>query len=348
MSDTAAHTSGSALAAGIQPSPPKRSGRRWAIDALRSQAFTLVIVIGVLAVVIELDNSVFLTGPNIVTLLRSAVTTFIIGCAATVVFASGGLDLSVGAYFSLGGAAVGLLIMAGVPWPLAIVLSLAIGALLGLVNAALVILVKVPPIIATLATFYAVGGASVILTNGDSIAPLPDAFNQLGQGAILGVPYLILYAVAIGIIFHFVLSATHFGYNAKIIGGNETAALANGVRVRRVKSAVYALSGAVAVLAGVLYAARTGTGDPQAGGADLTFSVITAVLVGGTSLFGGVGSIIGTAAGAVLFAVIQNGLTIIGVNPLYSNVVIGVILAGAVALDSWRRSRAFRVGRAKR
>jgi len=322
-----------------------RTAVRRLVPAMRSPAATLVVVVAVLTVLITAANPTFLTPDNLITLLRAAVTTFIIGCAATVVFASGALDLSVGAVFTMGGVVVGGATVAGVPWPVAALLGVGAGALLGLVNAALVIAARVPPIIATLGTFYAVGGLAVIVTNGSPISPLPDGFNAMGQGSVVGVPLLILYGAVVGVLVAVLLATTRFGYDAKAVGGNENAARANGVRVTSVKTRVYALSGAAAALAGVLYAARTGTADPQAGGADLTFNVITAVLIGGTSLFGGIGTVAGTALGAVLFAQIQNGLILSGVNPLYSNVVVGVILVAAVALDGWRRSRAFRVGR---
>lgn len=330
--------------------PPKRAPKTSAgANRLRtlvnSQAASLALVIIVLAVVLQINNPVFLTPDNVITLLRSAVTTFVIGCAATIVFTSGGLDLSVGAVFNFGGMTVGLLLVGGVPWPIALFAGLVVGALLGLVNAALIIVAKVPPIIATLATFYAVGGAAIILTDGAPIAPLPEAFTTIGQSSIGTIPLLLVYALVVGVVFYFVLARTRFGYNVQAVGGNEHAALANGVKVKKIKAQVYAISGMVAALAGILYAARTGTADPQAGGTDLTFAVITAVLIGGTSLFGGIGSIVGTAMGAILFAIIQNGLTVAGVNPLYSNVIIGTILAAAVALDSWRRSRAFASGR---
>jgi ribose transport system permease protein len=343
--------------AGLQLSPARNTpvnekvGPRW-WTVLRRVAVgpsaPLLAVIVVLAIITSLDSSVFLTQPNIVTMLRAAVTTFIVGCAATMIFTSGGIDLSVGAYFNIGGVATGGLLVAGVPWPFAVVGGLATGAALGLVNAALVVIAKVPPIIATLATFYAVGGLAVIVTDGNPISPLPASFDALGQGELIGIPLLIVYALVVGVIAYLVLEKSVFGYDVKAVGGNERAALSNGVRVKRVKAIVYAISGLAAAFAGILYAARTATADPQAGGTDLTFGVITAVLIGGTSLFGGIGSIVGTALGAVLFAEIQNALTIANVDPLYSNVVVGVILAAAVALDGWRRARAFTVRRSPR
>lgn len=314
-------------------------------QVVSGQVAALVAAVVVIAVVAQSRNDVFLTQDNLIALLRAGVTTFIIGCAVTLVFTSGGLDLSVGAVFTLGAVVAAELMTSGLPWAFAVVVGVAAGGLLGLVNAGLIIWARVPPIIATLSALYAVSGLALVVTGGNFVAPLPDGFNAVGQSSIGSVPWLIVYAVAIGLAFHVLLGRTRFGYDVKAMGGNERAALANGVRVTRLKIEVYALSGAVAALAGILYASRTGTADPQAGGTDITLQVIAAVLIGGTSLFGGIGSISGTALGALLFAEIQNALTVIGVNPLYQNIVIGVILAAAVATDSWRRSRAFHVSR---
>lgn len=322
--------------------------RRWSGTVqlrglLTSQVGVLLAVVAVIAVVAELDNPVFLTADNVVALLRAGVTTFVIGCAATVVFTSAGLDLSVGAVFTAGGVVAALLMHAGVPWPLAVLIAVASGAVLGAVNAGLVILAKVPPIIATLSTLYAISGLALVLTGGNPITPLPDGFDAIGQANLGQLPWLIVYAALIGVVFHVVLARTRFGYDVQALGGNERGALANGVPVRAAKSVVYIISGAVAALAGILYASRTGAADPQSGGTGITLEVIAAVLIGGTSLFGGIGTISGTALGAVLFAEIDNALTVVGVDPLYQNIIIGAILAAAVAADSFRRSRAFRI-----
>jgi ribose transport system permease protein len=323
--------------------PLSGSAARLLRPLVSGQVAALVLAVVVIALVAQSRNSVFLSQENVVALLRAGVTTFMVGCAVTLVFTSGGLDLSVGAVFTLGAVVAGELMTRGLPWLLAMVVGISAGALLGLVNSGLIIWARVPPIIATLSALYAVSGLALVVTGGNFVAPLPDGFDALGQATIGSVPWLIVYAVVVGIVFHVLLGRTRFGYDVKAMGGNERAALANGVRVTRLKIQVYAISGAVAALAGILYAARTGTADPQAGGTDITLQVIAAVLIGGTSLFGGIGSIPGTALGALLFAEIQNALTVIGVNPLYQNIVIGVILAAAVATDSWRRSHAFRL-----
>jgi ribose transport system permease protein len=309
------------------------------------QTLPLAAVILVIAVVSQIDNSTFLSGGNVIALLRSAVTTFIIAAGATVLLTAGGLDLSVGGVFNLAAIVGAELMIHGMFWPLAFAVGLLSGVAVGLLNAGLVIYLRVPPIISTLSTFYAVSGLAVIITGGNVLAPLPNGFNAIGQNDLGPIPLLIVYAAVIGVAAHVLLSKSRFGYDVQAVGGNERAARANGISIQRIKLWVYALSGAAAALAGLLYAARTGAGDPQAGGTDITFQVIAAVLIGGTSLFGGVGRVLGTALGAILFAEIDNSLVIIGINPLYQDVIVGVILAVAVALDSWRRRRVFEIAR---
>jgi len=304
----------------------------------------LILTLVVIGAYAQSQNSVFLEHDNLMSILRAAVTTFIIGCAATFVFVAAGIDLSVGAVFALGAVTAGELMGHGWAWPPALALGVLAGAGVGLVNAGLVHLARVPPIIATLSTLYVFGGVALVWTDGTPLTDLPGGFADLGQSEPAGVPALVLYAVAIGVISHVLLRSTPFGYDVQALGGNARAALANGVRVRRVSTMVYALSGGAAALAGILYAARTGAVDAQNGGTDVTLSVVAAVLIGGTSLFGGVGSIPGTALGALLFSEINNALTVSEVNALYQNIILGTILALAVATDSWRRARAFRTG----
>ena len=183
--------------------------------------------------------------------------------------------------------------------------------------------------------------APSVYTGGTNLFGFPDAFNVLGQGRLFGIPFLVYYAVIFGIVFHVLLEHTVFGYETRITGGNRLAASANGVRVKLLDLQLYALSGATAALAGIMFMARTSTASPAAGGSALTFQVITAIIIGGTSLFGGTGSIIGTALGTLLFAVLNNGLAVVNVNPLYQNIFIGVILVVAVAFDQVQRKRRF-------
>jgi ribose transport system permease protein len=193
-------------------------------------------------------------------------------------------------------------------------------------------------------SFAAVGLVTVI-TGGNPLFNFPVAFDNVGQLNLFGIPFLVYYAVIIGVIFHVILEKFRFGYDTKAIGGNSSAALSNGVRVARVTASLYIVSGAIAGLCGILLTARVSTADPAAGGTGFTFQVLAAVIIGGTSLFGGVGTITGTALGSLLFSVINNVLALTNTNPQWQNVATGVILVAAVAFDAARRSRRFRSGR---
>lgn len=312
-------------------------------DRLRAiatrQEVTIAGVILVFGIAITIVNPVFASPSNLIDLLRSTVVYFVAACGLTLVVVAGGFDFSVGSAFTLGGISAAWLMTQGVFWPIALLCGVALGAAMGLVNATIIDRLHVPPIITTLGMFYFIAGAVVLFTGGRDIQPLPDGFNSFGKGTLLTIPFLIWYAVIIGVIYHLVLNHTRFGYNVKAVGGNLNAAVANGISAVRTNAWLYAGAGAIAALAGILYAARTGSGQVSAGGAGFTLTAISAVLIGGTSLFGGVGSIAGTALGALLFAAIQNGLAIASVPAQFSNMIIGGILVVAVAFDAYRRRR---------
>ena len=307
-----------------------------------AQKAGLLMVIVLLCAIFGSFNPVFLSYGNFMEILRAGSLYFIVACASTMILVGGGLDFSVGSIFPLGGIVAGALMLAGMPWPVAIVFGVMAGALVGLVNAIVIVKYDVPPLIATLGTFFAIGGAITVYTGGTNLFGFPDSFNILGQGRVFGIPYLVFYAAVFGVIFHILLEHTVFGYETRIVGGNRQAASANGVRVEWLDMKLYALSGATAALAGIMFVARTSTASPAAGGSALTFQVITAIIIGGTSLFGGTGSITGTALGVMMFAVLNNGLAVINVNPLYQNIFIGFVLVAAVAFDQMQRKRRFK------
>ncbi len=324
--------------------PVRGSGLRDGIGQFTQQLGLIGVVI-VLAVAFQFTNSVFISTGNVLEILRSATLYFIVACPVTLIVVAGGLDLSVGAVYALGAVASGMMMVAGVPWPVALLGGVALGAAIGWLTGALSVFLKLPSLIASLATFFVASGVAVVVTGGRDIFGFPPEFTNIGGGNVLGVPNLIFIAIAVGIVFHLLLERTTFGYNVRATGGKRSAALANGIRVRRVDLILFATSGGVAALAGILGASRIYSASPLAGGNGLTFQVLTAVIIGGTSLFGGIGTITGSALGALMFAVINNGLASSGVNPLYQNIFIGVILAVAVAVDQFRRQRRFRAGR---
>lgn len=306
---------------------------------------TLLAVILIIAVATALRNPNFLNVGNLTDIARAAVMYFVMACGASLLMIGGGLDFSVGAVFTLGGISAAWLMKIGVPWPLAILGGMAVGIVAGYLNSKVIGKLHVPPIIATLGTFFIYTGLCVQITGGQDIVPLPREFQALGQGAILGVPFVVLYAIVVGFGFWFLIERTPFGIEVRAVGGNRKAAIANGVKVNRIDTTLYVLAGATASLAGIIYAARVGSGQVAAGGSGVTLAVVTAVLIGGVSLLGGLGSISGVAVGALLLSEIDNALIVAAVPPQYNTIVVGVILIAAVAIDHIRRERLYRVRR---
>lgn len=306
------------------------------------QETTLLLVIAAIGVLATLRNPDFMEQSNIIEILRSSVIYFVMGCGAALLIIGGGLDFSAGAVFTLGALTCCSLLTAGVWIPVAILVGLLAGAALGLVNHLVITYLHVPPIIATLGTFFIVLGYNTRVTGGVDILPLPDAFTALGQTAFAGVPSVIWYAVLTGVVFWVLLERTRFGVNLRALGGNRQAAIGNGIRIGRLDLALYVLAGVTSAFAGIIYSSRVGAGQVEAGGSSTTLVVVTAVLIGGVSLLGGMGSITGVAVGAVLLSVIDNALVIAAIPPQYNNIVVGAILIAAVAVDHLRRQRIYR------
>ncbi len=320
----------------------KRSTRSIITGSLMRQEATLLLVILVIGIGSAVTNPAFLSGDNLLEILRSTVIYFVMACGAGLLVIGGGLDFSAGASFAAGALACSGLLVNGVWVPVAILGGLAVGAAVGTVNHLVITYWHVPPIIATLGTFFIIIGINAKVTNGVDILPLPAGFTDLGQGAFVGVPNVIWYAVVVGLAFWFLLERTRFGVNVRALGGNREAAVGNGLRTVRLDLALYILAAATAALAGMIYSARVGAGQVEAGGSATTLVVVTAVLIGGVSLLGGLGSITGVAAGALLLSVIDNALVVTGIPPQYNNIVVGAILIAAVAVDHLRRNRLYR------
>lgn len=309
---------------------------------LLRQETTLLLVILAVGAFATYRNPIFTSTNNLTDIGRATVIYFVMACGAGLLMIGGGLDFSVGNIFTMGGITCAWMLVHGVPWPLAVVIAIAAGVGIGIVNNAVIAYLHVPPIIATLGTFFILDGVAVQVTHGTDILPLPAGFQNLGQGDVGGVPYIVLYAIVVGLAFWFALELTPFGVNVRALGGNRQAAIGNGLRVGRLDLALYVLSGATAAFAGVIYAARVGSGQVQAGGASTTLTVVTAALIGGISLFGGLGTITGVAVGALLLSEIDNALVVARIPPQYNSIVVGAILISAVAVDHLRRKRLYR------
>ena len=290
-------------------------------------------------------NANFARTGNLIEVVRSMSSLGLMALGLTLLIVVGELDLSVGATYGLAAMVMGKVWVSGVPLPLAFVIGLATGAGVGVVNAGLTLLVGMPSFIATLATLNVAGGLTLWISNAQSIAPAfntpPPAHWELGWFSALGatilpfsipiqVAWLVVLAVLVGLLLHRSL----FGFRLFAIGGNPEAARVAKLPVTRYKFVTFVLCGTLAALAGILDFSFLGSTDPSAG-SSLLFPVFAAVVIGGASLSGGRGLIVGTVLGTLLLETLTNGLSIIGVGSYGQLIFVGAAIAGAVALDRW-------------
>lgn len=296
-------------------------------------------VLGLLVVALSLLSPYFLSVSNFLNILLATSVIGVLAYGATFVIAAAGIDLSLGSVLGLS-CVVGALALEtlGLPWPLGVLACIATGAVCGAVNGVLNARVGIPAFIVTLGMLGVARGLGLVLTNGVPVYGLDPAVVYIGQGRPWGIPFPVFVFLAAGAVCHFVLAYTRFGRYALVIGDNETAARAMGVRVTRHRIALYTLSGGMAGLAGLLFMARTNAGDPTAG-INYELTAITATILGGTNLFGGRATIAGTLVGALIMGVLQNGLNLLAVSSFYQQMAIGTVLVLAVWLDQANRAR---------
>jgi ribose transport system permease protein len=281
----------------------------------------------------------FLTVSNLLNVLEQTAINAIVAVGMTFVIISGGIDLSVGSILALSGIALGTALEAGAGAPLAIALALAVGLACGLVNGGLVTFGRLPPFIATLGMMSVARGAALMLAEGRPISGFGEEFRILATGRVLMVPAPAIIAAGIYAVAHFVLANTVFGRAAYAIGGNEEAARLSGVHVRYHKTAIYGVAGLMSAAAAVILTARLNSAQPTAG-TMYELDAIAATVIGGTSLLGGEGTITGALIGALIMGVLRNGLNLLNVSSFFQQVVIGVVIIGAVLVDmSLKRHR---------
>ena len=282
----------------------------------------------------------FLTPHNLTDLGTRVAVVAILALGQTFVVVSGGIDLSVGSVLGLAGVAFGwATAVAHLPLPVGILIALGAGALAGLVNGSLVAFGGLPPFIATLAMLSAARGLALVISGGLPLDPMPEGVRDLGSAYLLGfVPLPVAFMVAVWGLAVVVLRGTYAGRCVYAIGKNEETSRLSGINVERQKLLVYTLSGLFAAVAGILLTASLDSALPQSG---FTFELdsIAAVLIGGASLSGGVGSASGTLVGALVVGVLRNGLDLLGVAAVWQQVVIGAVIALAAMMDTLRRRK---------
>jgi ribose/xylose/arabinose/galactoside ABC-type transport system permease subunit len=312
----------------------------WRVRLTSATAFRVesLLVLAVLVAVMTVTAwPYFLTVSNALNILLATSTLGVLAIGMTFVISSAGIDLSVGSLMAFAGV-VGCLAVnhLDAPWPVGILACVTAGALAGAANGFLVAKAAIPPFIVTLGMLGVARGVALVLTNGVPVYGLPAPIVYLGQGRPWGVPAPVILLLATALVAHIVLIHTRFGLYAQVIGDNEGAARAMGVRVELMKAIIYALSGGLAGFAGLIFSARVNAGDPTAG-ISYELTAVTATIIGGTNLFGGRGSIVGTVIGALIMGVLQNGLNLMGVSSYYQQIAIGAVLVFAVWLDRLNR-----------
>ena len=306
----------------------------WA--ATHAQVLSIAMFLLLACALFGAGTEAFLSRGNLLNLLRQAAPLLIVAVAMTFVITTGGIDLSVGSTVALTNALAALALAAGVPWPLAVLGILLLGVLIGAVQGWFVAAQGIPSFIVTLAGLSALRGAALLLTQGYSIPIAPGAFTTLGRGWLLDVPVPALLALGVAIAGFVALRRTRYGRQVTATGANPEAARRVGMPVRGVTASVYALAGAASALAGLVIAARLGSGSSNAA-VGFELDVIAAVVLGGTSLAGGRGSVVGTVLGALTIAVIGNGLILAHVSPFFTQILTGAIILAAV----WMNTRLF-------
>jgi ribose/xylose/arabinose/galactoside ABC-type transport system permease subunit len=293
----------------------------------------------ILCVVMTILSPFFLTFNNLFNVGTQIAVIAILAFGQTFVIVSGGIDLSVGSVLGLAGIMFGWAsAVAGLPLPVALALGIGAGALAGLTNGLLITLGNLPPFIATLAMLSAARGLALVISNGVPLNPIPDAIRTLGSGDLVFVPLPVVLMLIMWVITLVILRSTYPGRCMYAIGGNEEASRLSGINVDRQKLIIYTLSGLFAGIAGILLTARLASAQPQAG---FTFELdaIAAVVIGGASLSGGVGTASGTLIGALILGVLRNGLNLLNVSSFWQQVVIGAVIALAVMTDTLRRRK---------
>ncbi|WP_180554450.1 ABC transporter permease [Staphylococcus haemolyticus] len=287
-----------------------------------------------LIIVVSILNPSFLDLSNFLNLLRQISINGLIAFGMTFIILTGGIDLSVGSILALSSAFIALMITSGVDPIIALIIGVLIGFVLGAVNGLLVTKGNMAPFIATLATMTIFRGLTLVITDGNPITNLGDSylFQLFGKGYFIGIPVPAVTMIIVFVILLILLQKTTFGRHTYAIGGNEVAAKISGIKVNKIKILIYGISGLMSALAGGILTSRLNSAQPTAG-TSYELDAIAAVVLGGTSLTGGKGRIVGTLIGVLIIGVLNNGLNLLGVSSFYQQVVKGVVILIAVLID---------------
>ena len=330
----------------VQPELTEGTGRdeatierpeRRIFGRLKQLGFALASLVA-LIVLFSILNPRFLTYVNWFHLSQQGAIIMVLALGQSFIIATAGIDISQGSVLALASMiAAGSMVSFHLPPVIAVVAALLTGVVAGAANGAAVTRLRVPPFIATLGMLSVALGAALLLTDGSPIFGLPNGFLGVSQGRLLGFPHMAWIAAALAVLAAFLLNKTRFGRYTLAIGSNAESARRAGIAVERHLMMIYILGGVASAIGGILYAGYTAAALPTAGQNDELLS-IAAVVIGGGSLFGGVGTILGSVIGALLMTVLANGSQLAGISPFVEQVVLGLVVVAAVYVDNLRRS----------
>jgi ribose transport system permease protein len=328
----------------ITTSGPRTSPRPILGWATGVKEFNILIALFILCAFLSFRSDVFFTQGNMFGVARAFSLIAIVAIGQTMVIITGGIDLSVGSVLALSGITTGMLLGEGWPLPLAMIAGVLTGSVTGLINGLLITMIGLPPFIATLGTLGIARGLVYVLTKGYPVTISRgenDFLLNLGQGYVGSIPIPVIIMAVITVLGTIFLSQSTIGRYIYAVGGNEEAARLAGINVTLVKLLVYTLSSTLAALAGLILVARLVSAQPSAG-LGFELPVIAAAIIGGTSLLGGEGTILGAVLGAAIIGVLDNGIVLLGINTYAQQIVVGVVILLAVSLDMWQKKRRLR------
>jgi ribose/xylose/arabinose/galactoside ABC-type transport system permease subunit len=296
----------------------------------------IFLALTLLVIVFSVFNEYFFTPTNFSNILVQSAITIVIASGATIVIATGGIDLSVGSVLSISGIVMAKSMEAGFSIGASILFGIMTGVLIGVLNGFLIGIVKITPLIATLASLSAFRAVAYIITDARPIYGFPIGFRIFATGYIGIIPYAFIFSMLVALFIHLVLRRTSTGRYALAIGGNEEAARLSGINLWKIKIIIYAIAGLCAAVGALILTARLNAAEPLAG-SGLEMDAIAAAVIGGASLAGGVASIPGAIIGAILMATLKNGLTLMSVQPYFQQLTIGIVIVVAVFLDKIRK-----------
>jgi ribose transport system permease protein len=315
----------------------RRTRRLPSLQRSDLQVLGVYLALGVIWIILTIKTPYFFTVPNIRNVLVQASTLGIIAAGLSIVLIAGEIDLAFATIQAfVGSIAAVLMVRADLPWPIAALLAIAAGVLAGMTSAIIAIVARLPTFITTFAMLGVTGGVGLLLTDGRPVSGFPDSYKVFGNGRVGPIPVPVIILLAVYLILHVMLTRTRFGLKIFAIGGSRAAAVSAGISWKRTIVAVLGLSGFLSGISGIIITSRLGAGSGTYGAENL-LPAVAGVMIGGVSLFGGVGSLIGTLGGVLIIVSINNGLVLLNISQFWQQVVVGIVILGAVLIDQWAK-----------